>query len=137
MAGFIAIVGRPNIRKSALFYRMVGPRVANVHDHPGVTPAPVTREAEWKGRKFTLEDTGGNGVLRGEKERDVIVSAAIEQVGIAIEAADAIILVVNVQEGVVPLDQEVAQRLRRSGKPVLVAANKVDTQRVEDETSDF
>ena len=67
----------------------------------------------------------------------MIVKAAVEQVGLAIEAADAIILVVNVQEGVVPLDQEVAQRLRRSGKPVVVAANKVDTARVEDETSDF
>jgi GTPase len=137
MAGLIAIVGRPNVGKSALFNRIVGRRIAIVHDQPGVTRDRISAEAEWKGHKYTLVDTGGIGLLRGEKERDVIVNAALEQVGLAIEAADAIILVVNVQEGVVPLDQEVAQRLRKSGKPVLVAANKVDTQRVEDQTAEF
>jgi len=137
MAGLIAIVGRPNVGKSALFNRMVGRRIAIVHDQPGVTRDRISAEAEWKGQKYTLVDTGGIGLLRGEKEQDVIVKAAIEQVGLAIEAADAIILVVNVQEGVVPLDQEVAQRLRKSSKPILVAANKVDTQGVEDETADF
>jgi GTP-binding protein len=137
MAGLIAIVGRPNVGKSALFNRMVGRRIAIVHDQPGVTRDRISAEAEWKGRKYTLVDTGGIGLLRGEKEQDIIVKAAIEQVDLAIEAADAIIFVVNVQEGVVPLDAEVAQRLRKSGKPILVAANKVDTQGVEDETADF
>src|SRR5688572_29042756 len=137
MTGLIAIVGRPNVGKSALFNRMVGRRIAIVHDQPGVTRDRVSAEAEWKGNKYTLVDTGGIGLLRGEKAQDVIVKAAVEQVGLAIEAADAIILVVNVQEGVVPLDQEVAQRLRQSGKPILVAANKVDTQRVEDQTAEF
>lgn len=137
MTGLIAIVGRPNVGKSALFNRMVGRRIAIVHDQPGVTRDRVSAEAEWKGRKYTLVDTGGIGLLRGEKAQDVIVKAAVEQVGLAIEAADAIIFVVNVQEGVVPLDQEVAQRLRQSGKPVLVAANKVDTQAVEDQSADF
>src|SRR5688572_10027942 len=137
MAGLIAIVGRPNVGKSALFNRMVGRRIAIVHDQPGVTRDRVSAEAEWQGHKYTLVDTGGIGLLRGEKEQDVIVKAALDQVGMAIEAADAIILVVNVQEGVVPLDAEVAQRLRKSGKPILVAANKVDTQRVEDETAEF
>ena len=137
MAGLVAIVGRPNVGKSALFNRMVGRRIAIVHDQPGVTRDRISAEAEWRGQKYTLVDTGGIGLLRGERERDVIVSAAMEQVGLAIEAADAIIFVVNVQEGVVPLDQEVAQRLRQSGKPILVAANKVDTQRVEDESADF
>ena len=137
MAGLIAIVGRPNVGKSALFNRMVGRRIAIVHDQPGVTRDRISAEAEWKGQKYTLVDTGGIGLLRGEKEQDVIVKAAIDQVLLAIEAADAIIFVVNVQEGVVPLDTEVAQRLRKSGKPILVAANKVDTQGVEDETADF
>lgn len=137
MAGLIAIVGRPNVGKSALFNRMVGRRIAIVHDQPGVTRDRVSAEAEWQGHKYTLVDTGGIGLLRGERAQDVIVKAAMDQVGLAIEAADAIILVVNVQEGVVPLDQEVAQRLRQSGKPVLVAANKVDTQRVEDQTAEF
>src|SRR6185503_10072769 len=104
MAGLIAIVGRPNVGKSALFNRMVGRRIAIVHDQPGVTRDRISAEAEWKGHKYSLVDTGGIGLLRGEREQDVILKAAIEQVGLAIEAADVIILVVNVQEGVVPLD---------------------------------
>jgi len=126
MSGLIAIVGRPNVGKSALFNRIAGKRIAIVHDMPGVTRDRVTAEAEWNGRPYTLVDTGGIGLLRREKSDDVIVKAAVEQVEIAIEAANVIILVVNSQEGVVPLDREVAQRLRTCGKPVLVAANKVD-----------
>ena len=126
MSGLIAIVGRPNVGKSALFNRIAGRRIAIVHDLPGVTRDRVTAEAEWQGRPFTLVDTGGIGLLRGEKSSDVIVKAAVEQVEIAIEAANVIVLVVNSQEGVVPLDNEVAQRLRICGKPILVAANKVD-----------
>ncbi len=131
MSGLIAIVGRPNVGKSALFNRIVKKRIAIVHDQPGVTRDRVSVEAEWQGRPYTLVDTGGIGLLRGEKSGDVIIKAAVEQVEIAIESANAIILVVNVQEGVVPLDREVAQRLRKSGKPVLVAVNKVDTSRAE------
>jgi GTP-binding protein len=133
----IAIVGRPNVGKSALFNRIVGRRIAIVHDQPGVTRDRVSAEAEWRGRPFTLVDTGGIGLLRGEKADDVITKAAVEQVDIAIEAANVIILVVNVQEGIVPLDREVAQRLRRSGKPVLVAVNKVDTTRAESGADEF
>lgn len=137
MSGLIAIVGRPNVGKSALFNRIVGKRIAIVHDMPGVTRDRVTAEAEWRGRPYTLVDTGGIGLLRKEKSTDVIVKAAVEQVDIAIEAANVIILVVNVQEGIVPLDREVAMRLRKSGKPVLVAVNKVDTERVEPQTVEF
>ena len=126
MSGLIAIVGRPNVGKSALFNRIAGKRIAIVHDMPGVTRDRVTAEAEWSGRPYTLVDTGGIGLLRREKSDDVIVKAAIEQVELAIEAANVIIFVVNSQEGVVPLDREVAQRLRLCGKPILVAANKVD-----------
>jgi len=137
MSGLIAIVGRPNVGKSALFNRIVKKRIAIVHDQPGVTRDRVSVEAEWQGRPYTLVDTGGIGLLRGEKSGDVIIKAAVEQVGMAIDAADAIILVVNVQEGVVPLDREVAQRLRKSGKPVLVAVNKVDTARAEKDMDEF
>ena len=137
MSGFIAIVGRPNVGKSALFNRIVGKRIAIVHDQPGVTRDRVTAEAEWQGRAFTLVDTGGIGLLRREKSDDVIIKAALEQVDLAIEAASAIILVVNVQEGVVPLDGEVAEKLRKSGKPVLVAVNKVDTERAEKDADVF
>src|SRR6202453_3272507 len=114
MSGLIAIVGRPNVGKSALFNRIAGRRIAIVHDEPGVTRDRVTAEAEWHGRPYTLVDTGGIGLLRREKSDDVIVKAALEQVEIAIDAASAIILVVNVQEGIVPLDREVAAKLRTS-----------------------
>lgn len=127
MPGLIAIVGRPNVGKSALFNRIVGRRIAIVHDQPGVTRDRVSAEAEWRGRPFTLVDTGGIGLLRGEKAHDVIVQAAMEQVELAIASADVIVLVVDAREGLMPLDHEVAERLRRSGKPVLVAANKTDT----------
>ena len=137
MSGLIAIVGRPNVGKSALFNRIVKRRIAIVHDEPGVTRDRVTVEAEWHGRPYTLVDTGGIGLMRGEKSDDVIIRAAVEQVDMAIESADSIILVVNVQDGIVPLDREVAQRLRKSGKPVLVAVNKVDTHRLEESAMDF
>ncbi len=137
MSGLIAIVGRPNVGKSALFNRIIKKRIAIVHDMPGVTRDRVTAEAEWHGRTFTLVDTGGIGLLKREKSDDVIIKAAVEQVEIAIESANAIILVVNVIDGVAPLDREVAQRLRQSGKPVLVAVNKVDNHRLEGGANEF
>ena len=137
MSDLIAIVGRPNVGKSALFNRIVGKRIAIVHDEPGVTRDRVSAEAEWRGRPFTLVDTGGIGLLRREKADGVIAKAALEQVEIAIEAAGVIILVVNVQDGVSPLDREVAQRLRRGSKQVLVAVNKVDTHRAEAGADEF
>lgn len=137
MSGIIAIVGRPNVGKSALFNRIAGRRIAIVHDLPGVTRDRVSAEVEWHGRPYTLVDTGGIGLLRREKSDDIIVRAAVAQVEMAIEAAQAIILVVNTQEGVLPLDREVAARLRQSGKPVLVAANKVDTHAAEKDAPIF
>lgn len=126
MSGIVAIVGRPNVGKSALFNRLVGRRIAIVHDQPGVTRDRISAEAEWRGRRFTVVDTGGIGLLRGEKAEDAILRAALDQVQVAIESAAVVVLVVNVQEGVVPLDQEVAQRLRQAGRAVIVAVNKVD-----------
>jgi GTP-binding protein len=137
MPGLIAIVGRPNVGKSALFNRIARRRIAIVHDEPGVTRDRVTVEAEWGGKSFMLVDTGGIGLLRREKATDVITQAAIQQVEIAIESADVIILVVNVQDGIVPLDREVAERLRDSHKRVLVAVNKVDTEMAEPGVDEF
>ncbi|HEU6447273.1 MAG TPA: ribosome biogenesis GTPase Der [Verrucomicrobiae bacterium] len=137
MSNLIAIVGRPNVGKSALFNRIVGKRIAIVHDQPGVTRDRVTAEAEWYGKTFTLVDTGGIGLLRREKADDIISKAALEQVELAIEAANAIIFVVNVQDGVAPLDREVAEKLRRSRKPIFVAVNKVDTERAEKGVAEF
>ncbi len=137
MAGIVAIVGRPNVGKSALFNRLVGRRIAIVHDQPGVTRDRISAQAEWRGRIFTLLDTGGIGLLRGEKAEDVILRTALDQVQVAIESADVLVLVVNVQEGVVPLDREVAERLRQAGKPVLVAANKADHPGLESAAVEF
>lgn len=137
MPALIAIVGRPNVGKSALFNRLVGRRIAIVHDQPGVTRDRISAEAEWRGRPFSLVDTGGIGLLRGEKAMDPIVQAALEQVRLAIESAHTIILVVDAREGIMPLDREVATRLRQSGKPVVIAANKMDTARQADPVSDF
>src|SRR5215471_10052837 len=102
MSEVIAIVGRPNVGKSALFNRIVGRRIAIVHDQPGVTRDRVSAEADWRGRPFTLVDTGGIGLLPREKAQDSIAEAALMQVQVAIEAASLVILVVNVQEGIVP-----------------------------------
>src|SRR5271168_631237 len=113
MSDIIAIVGRPNVCKSALFNRIAGKRIAIVHDEPGVTRDRVTAEVEWHGRPFTLVDTGGIGLAYGEKAVDVITEATFQQVELAIEAANAVILVVNIRDGVVPLDRDVSLRLRR------------------------
>ena len=137
MQGVIAIVGRPNVGKSALFNRIAGRRIAIVHDQPGVTRDRVMAEAEWEGRPFTLIDTGGIGLLRGERADDVITAAAIEQVQMALESAHVILFVVNLQEGIVPLDLEVARRLRGAGKPVVVVANKADNEKSEEAAGEF
>jgi len=137
MSGIIAIVGRPNVGKSALFNRIAGRRIAIVHDMPGVTRDRVTAELELRGRPYTLIDTGGIGVLAREKSTDVITRAAYEQVQIAIDSSDVILFVVNVQEGIVPLDLEVAQRLRKSGRRVLLVVNKVDQGKIEPDAVEF
>lgn len=137
MSGVLAIVGRPNVGKSALFNRIAGRRIAIVHDQPGVTRDRITAEVEWQGQAFTVIDTGGIGLRRGEKVEDVIVRAALEQVELAIESATAILFVVNVQEGLVALDQEVSVRLREAGKPVLLVVNKSDNDLSASEAVDF
>jgi len=137
MPGLVAIVGRPNVGKSALFNRIVGRRIAIVHDQPGVTRDRISAQAEWKGHLFQVMDTGGIGLMEGEKALETITRAAFDQVALAVESADALVLVVNVQEGIVPLDEEVARLLRKSGKPVVVAVNKVDQQRDHPGVSEF
>lgn len=137
MSGVLAIVGRPNVGKSALFNRIAGRRIAIVHDQPGVTRDRIMAEVEWRGLPLTLIDTGGIGLRRGEKATDIITEAALTQVELAIDSAQAIIFVVNVQEGLVPLDEEVAERLRAAGKPVFLAVNKSDNERHASGSVDF
>jgi GTP-binding protein len=117
-----AIVGRPNVGKSTLFNRLVGERRAITEAISGVTRDRHYAKADWAGRDFNLIDTGG---IVPDSE-DVFERAIRTQADLAIDEADAIIFLVDVDSGVHPLDQEIAQILRKSGKPVILAANKTD-----------
>jgi GTP-binding protein len=122
----LAIVGRPNVGKSTLVNRILGRREAVVEDVPGVTRDRVSYEAEWAGRRFVVVDTGG-------WERDVrgIHARVAEQAEIAVELADAVMFVVDATVGATSTDEAVVKLLRRAGRPVVLAANKVDDARGE------
>jgi len=122
----VAIVGRPNVGKSALFNCIARKRIAIVHDRPGVTRDRLSAEVEWLGHPFTLVDTGGIGLLKGERGGDNFAREIVTQVQVALDDVDVILFVVSVQEGVVPMDLEVAGMLREAGRPVFVMVNKVD-----------
>ncbi|GHC41183.1 ribosome biogenesis GTPase Der [Streptomyces cinnamoneus] len=117
----LAVVGRPNVGKSTLVNRIIGRREAVVEDRPGVTRDRVTYEAEWAGRRFKVVDTGG-------WEQDVLgIDASVAaQAEYAIEAADAVVFVVDATVGATDTDEAVVKLLRRAGKPVVLCANKVD-----------
>jgi GTP-binding protein len=124
----LAVVGRPNVGKSTLVNRILGRREAVVEDIPGVTRDRVSYDAEWNGRAFTVVDTGGwDPDARGLAER---IAAQAE---IAVSLADATLFVVDATVGITDADEEVVKVLRRSGKPVVLAANKVDDERTEAE----
>ena len=134
----VAIVGRPNVGKSSLFNAIVGRRLSIVHEMPGVTRDRVVAPLVRGKCRFQLIDTGGLGMLSGETRKvDMWDSRIASQVDIAIGGADVLILVANVQDGVVNVDEEVAARLRESGKPVLFAANKCDNPTLEHESVEF
>jgi GTP-binding protein len=133
----IAIVGRPNVGKSALFNRIVGRRVSIVHEQEGVTRDRVVCETEWNEQKFELIDTGGLGTIDSRSTEDVIVNRTNEQVEVAIEDAAVIIFVTDLTAGVLPMDEEVARLLHRADRPVFIAANKADTASRDDAADDF
>ncbi|MEO0559911.1 MAG: ribosome biogenesis GTPase Der [Bacteroidota bacterium] len=118
----VAIVGRPNVGKSTLFNRLTEERRAIVHDEPGVTRDRLFGDVIWNGRTFDLVDTGG--LVPRSAER--FEAAIREQVMLTLEEADVILFVVDTETGITDLDQEVAQRLRRAGQPVILVANKAD-----------
>ena len=133
----VTIVGKPNVGKSALFNRIAGKRIAIVHDMPGVTRDRVSAETEWHGIPFTLIDTGGISLLKGEKTGDLITQEAVMQVELAIQEADVVLFVVDVQNGVTPLDLEVAERLRQANKTVFLVCNKADNADLDGQAYDF
>jgi GTPase len=133
----VAIVGRPNIGKSALFNRIIGRRVSIVHAECGVTRDRVLCEARWNDEFFELIDTGGLGTMDSGSARDVITDSTNAQVAVAIQDAAAIIFVTDITSGLVPMDEEVALLLRRSGRPVFLAANKSDTAERDELALDF
>ncbi len=118
----IAIVGRPNVGKSTLFNKLIGERRAIVEDTPGVTRDRIYGEGEWCGKEFVVIDTGGIE----PKTDDIILKQMRTQAQIAIDTADAIIFMCDVRAGLVADDRDIAVMLKKSGKPVVVAVNKVD-----------
>lgn len=122
-APLVAIVGRPNVGKSTLFNRLIGARKAIVEDNPGVTRDRMYGVAEWIGRHFLIVDTGG---IDPSLETGMPAHIAA-QVEVAVEEADLLLLVVDVLEGMTAVDLDIADRLRKAGKPVLVVANKADS----------
>jgi len=119
----VAIVGRPNVGKSMLFNKLIGKRVSIVEDTPGVTRDRIYGETDWNGRKFTLIDTGGIEP-RADSE---ILSFMREQANIAISHANVIVFLTDIKTGLTASDQEVANMLLRSGKPIVLAVNKMDS----------
>jgi GTP-binding protein len=126
----VAVVGRPNVGKSTLVNRIIGRREAVVQDVPGVTRDRVSYDANWNGRSFLVVDTGG-----WAPDAKGMAARVAEQVELAISTADAVVFVVDATVGTQDVDEAVVQVLRRSNKPVVLAANKVDDQRTEAEAA--
>ena len=119
----IAIVGRPNVGKSALFNKLIGRRVSIVEDTPGVTRDRIYGQSDWNGRKFTLIDTGG---IEPRTDSEILTFMR-EQAEIAIGHADVIVFLTDIRTGLTASDQEVAGMLQKSGKPIVLAVNKMDS----------
>jgi GTP-binding protein len=129
----VAIVGRQNVGKSTLLNRLAGKRIAIVADLPGTTRDRIFADVSWQGASFTLVDTGGLEI----SPRSTIAKGVKEQVEVAIAEADVIIFLVDTGDGVVPSDLEITQMLRRSSKPIVIAANKADNTRLASEVVEF
>ena len=118
----VEIVGRPNVGKSTFFNYIVGKRISIVEDTPGVTRDRIYAEANWRGRNFTLIDTGG---IEPESE-DIIISQMRDQADIAIDIADVIVFVTDIKQGITEADKEIALMLKKSKKPIVLVCNKAD-----------
>lgn len=130
---FVAIVGRPNVGKSTFFNRIAGKRISIVEDTPGVTRDRIYAEAEWLNKEFTLIDTGGID----PRSTNVILKQMKLQAELAVDIADVILFFVDAKQGVVPADYEVANMLRKAGKPIITVVNKADNKKDEENMYDF
>ena len=133
----IAIVGRPNVGKSSLFNAIIGRRMAIVHEQSGVTRDRVAATGSFQGQHFQLIDTGGLGTMGASRNIDKWDEHIANQVFQAVADADVLIMVVNVQQGIVPMDEAVAEELRSTGKPIIVAANKSDNVKLAADSVEF
>jgi GTP-binding protein len=132
-APLVAIIGRPNVGKSTLFNRLTGSRKAIVGDEPGITRDRMFGEVEWKAKTFRLVDTGG--IVPDDEA--IIPSNIFKQASFAIDESAAIIWVLDSRAGTTPLDEELGVLLRNTGKPIIIAANKVESKKVENEAGEF
>ena len=133
----IAIVGRPNVGKSAMFNRLARRRIAIVHEESGVTRDRLVVEVRWEDNPFELIDTGGIGFMDGAVQKDTISAGIRNQVEAAMEDAAVIIFAVDITAGLIPLDVEVARLLHEYNRPVFLAANKADTMAHDEQLADF
>ncbi len=129
----VAIIGRQNVGKSTLLNRLAGERIAIVADLPGTTRDRIAADVSWPGGEFTLVDTGGLEV----RPHSTLAQEVKEQVEVAITEADVLIFLVDVRDGVMPPDMEIANIVRRASKPVVLAANKADNDKLETQAVEF
>lgn len=133
----VAVIGRPNVGKSTLVNRIIGSRKAIVDDIPGVTRDRSYYDAEWQGRKFTLIDTGGVMPDAQKDPEQPFAELVNQQVEVALTEADLVVFLLDGQVGITSVDETVAKQLRRSGKPILVAVNKIDSRQQRDLIAEF
>jgi len=133
----VVIVGRPNVGKSAIFNRLAGERIAIVHKESGVTRDRLMREVSWQHERFELIDTGGICNIDLSTKQDEINLGIRQQVEVALEDAAVVIFVVNVESGIVPMDDEVARMLRQKGCVAIIAANKADNEKRDGDAVEF
>ena len=130
----VAIIGKPNVGKSTFFNYLAGSRISIVEDTPGVTRDRIYAETNWRGRDFTLIDTGG---IEPDSD-DIILSQMREQANLAIAMADVIIFLTDIRQGVTAADKEIALMLKKSGKPIVLVCNKADNiEKDKDEIYEF
>ena len=142
----VALVGRPNVGKSTLFNRLVGERLAVTHEIPGTTRDRLQSESEWRGITFNVVDTGGIEIYqpKGSRDESPLAEGSVDfipqiksQAMLAVEEADVIVLLVDLVHGITAADEEISEILRRTDKPVVVAANKADTRDKFDDAVEF